>query len=174
MEVMEAPLQPSSSPSRVLPEPDADAAIAAGAHQLLVILPIGQHSLVMTAVSVREVVAVAEVTPLPQASTALLGAIAVRGSLLPLYDLTGWCGPEGIGFGPTDSDVDHFGRYATIFHLDDSSFAIESTGHPTIVTSDAAIGHKQPVSISDRVHIGLEPEKLLAELTVPATPEVKR
>ncbi len=138
------------------------AAPVVGDERLVVVLDLEGHRLVIDSSSVREIVAVVSITALPRVSRLLLGAVAVRGVLLPLYDVTEWCTATPA---TSNSDLEQFrDHFATILDVGEGSFAVRTPSHPKLGMSAELLTHRSPLLLEDDVCIGIQPSELLNDL----------
>ncbi len=120
--------------------------------------------------SVREIVMVPEITPVPESGRFVRGIINLRGRILPVLDLGDRL---GLGRGPTDGSgriliVEHEGRHPFGLLVDEASEVLripeELVGPPPELAASALSGSVKAVArIEDRLILLLELPRILGD-----------
>ncbi len=99
----------------------------------------GLH-LVPAARVLTEVVAQADVFPVPKSSTALMGVMNLRGTIVPLFD--------PLLLGQAASHISPSKRHALVFDREEQSLGVLLDGDPELMSMVPAVGtHTRPVSV---------------------------
>src|SRR5262245_37709336 len=136
----------------------------------MVSLRCGAVTFALPIATVREIVMVPEITPVPETGRFVRGIINLRGRILPVLDLA----PRlGIGAGPTPPDgrilvVEHDREHPIGLLVDDASEVLrvpdEAISPPPELTSGGSSGAVRGVArLPDRLLLVLDLDKVLAD-----------
>ena len=140
------------------------------AHSQIVAMRCGPATFGLPIDSVREIVMVPEITPVPESGRFVRGIINLRGRILPVLDLGDRL---GLGPGPTDGSgrilvVEHQGRHPLGLLVDEASevlrVAPELVGPPPELAVGALSGSVKAVArIDERLILLLELGRILGD-----------
>jgi purine-binding chemotaxis protein CheW len=143
----------------------------------MVSLRCGSVTFALPIATVREIVMVPEITPVPETGRFVRGIINLRGRILPVLDLA----PRlGLGTGPTPPDgrilvVEHDREHPIGLLVDDASEVLrvpdEAISPPPELTSGGSSGAVRGVArLPDRLLLVLDLDKVLADASAMLPP----